>query len=96
MYAREYLIAPQVPGHRQILRGGRLLVSPATPQSGVLTAQRDEFIVGTELGDPAVNHHADAIGIVRGVQAVRDGDDGATSKDRAEGALEVTGCARVK
>ncbi len=79
MHARGYLIAPQVLGHRQSLRGGRLLVSPTTPQSRVLAAQRHELVVGAQLGDLAVHDHTHAIGVVRGVQAMRDGDDGATS-----------------
>ena len=65
-------------------------------ERGVLAVQRDELVVGAQLGDLAVDDHAHAVGVVRGVQAMRDGDDGTTPQDRTQRALEVTRRARVE
>ena len=54
------------------LRIRRSLVTPTLPERRVLAVEGDQLIVGTQFGDSTVNDDADAIGVVRGVQAVRD------------------------
>ena len=92
----EHFVTAEILGHESSLRCGRLLIPPATPQRGVLAVQRDELVVRAEFGDHAVDDHAYAVGVVGGVETVRDGDHGATREDGAQGALEVARGARIE
>ena len=57
---------------------------------------RDQLVVGAELGEPAVLDDRDAVGVVGGVQAVRDRDDRPALEHRGQRALQVAGGARVE
>ena len=57
---------------------------PGCPQRGVGPAPGDQLVVGAQLGDPAVLDHGDAVGVVRGEQAVRDRDHGAPAHQPRE------------
>lgn len=62
---------------------------PGAPERGVLPVlEVDELVVGAELGDPTVDHHRDPFRVVRGVEAVRDRDDGSTLEQRVHRPLE--------
>ena len=52
--------------------------------------------MASEFGDLTVFDHADPVGVVRGVQAVGDRDDGAPGDDGRERPLEVAGGPRVE
>ena len=57
------------------------LVAPAPPQGGVGAVAFDEFVVGSKFGDlPAVDDR-DPVGVVGGVEAVGDGDNGSAVDD---------------
>ena len=92
----EHFVTAEILGHESSLRCGRLLIPPAIPQCGVLALQRDELVVRADLGDDAVDDDAHAVGVVGGVEAVGDGDHGATREDGAKGALEVARRARIE
>ena len=72
------------------------VVAPAVPEGGVRAVGGDQLLVGAELGDPAVLDHRDPVGVMRGVEAVGDGDHGAAVQDRRQRALQVAGGARVE
>src|SRR3954451_2818891 len=69
---------------------------PGPPQPGVLSPGLDQFVVRPQLGDPAVRHDRDAVGVVGGVQAVRDGDHRTAGEDGAHRALGVARGGRVE
>ena len=52
--------------------------------------------MGADLADPAVFDDGDPVGVVRGVQAVRDRHDRAPGENRGERPLEVPRRARVE
>jgi len=74
-----YIIAPWWV-RRRMLRARTASTGPSLPQRGVLAVQGDQLVMGTQLGDPAVDHDGDPLGVVGGVQAVGDRDDGASLK----------------
>ena len=61
---------------------------PRPPERGVLPVTRDELVVAAQLGDAAVDDDGDAVGVVRGVQAVRDGDDGPAGQQGVSGHVD--------
>src|SRR5436190_860494 len=48
---------------------------PGPPEIGVLAVEGHQVVVRAQLGDPTVDDDRDPVGVVRGVQPVRDGDD---------------------
>ena len=77
----EHFVTAEILGHESSLRCGRLLDPPAVPQCGVLTIEDSELVVRAETGDHAVNDHTHAVGVVRRVKTVGDGDHRATRED---------------
>ena len=69
---------------------------PGVPQGGVRAVGRDQVVVAAELGDPAVLHHRDPVGVVRGVEPVRDRDDGPAGQHRGERPFGAPGGGRVE
>ena len=55
----------------------------------------DQLVVAAELDDPAVDDHRDPVGVVGGVEAVGDRDDGAALEQGVHRALERARGARV-
>src|SRR5664280_401279 len=80
----------------QSLRRQCPLITPALPERRVLAVPCDQLVVRSQLRDLAVDDHADAVGVVGGVESVRDGDDGASVENRTEGAFEMTRGTRVQ
>ena len=72
---------------RQVL--ALLLVPPGLPQRGVRSAGSDKVIVSPVFADHTVLDDRDCVGIVGRLQAVGNGDHGATVKDCGERLLEV-------
>ena len=60
---------------------------PGLPQPRVLPAGSHELVMAAQLDDPSVNDDGDPVRRRGRVQAVGDGDDGAPSQDRVQGAL---------
>ena len=69
---------------------------PGLPQGGVGSAVLEQLVVRADLAEEAVLDDRDAVGVVRGVQAMGDRDDRPAVEHRAERALEVAGGARVE
>ena len=71
-------------------------MTPAPPQRRVVTLEREQLVVTAQLDDTSLPHHAHAVRVVSRVQAVRDGDHGATLEDRGERPLKMAGGPRVE
>src|SRR4051812_27890129 len=70
--------APAIPRLNQPWASAR----PGPPEIGVLAVDGHQLVVRAQLGDPTVDDDRDPVGVVRGVQPVRDGDDRAALEQR--------------
>jgi hypothetical protein len=50
--------------HGQILRAAGDITPPAPPEGGVLAVLGEEFIMGTELSNQAVDHHGHSVSVM--------------------------------
>ena len=63
---------------------------PRAPQRRVSPAGGQQIVVAAEFGDAPVPGYRDAVGVVGGVEAVGDGDDGATAEHGSERSFGAT------
>jgi hypothetical protein len=75
--------------------GGQQLRGPGTPQAGVLTFGNHQLLMTAELDNPAVDHDRNPVGIMCGMQPMRNCDDGTVFKQRGHRTLKMSSRMRV-